>query len=66
MSVALDEVGLEVERSHHEVGAAGQAEINYKFDTLTKAADDLLKFKYVIKGTADAWGKSVTFMPKPD
>ena len=65
MCVALDEVGLEVERSHHEVGAAGQAEINYKFDTLTKAADDLLKFKYVIKGTADAWGKSVTFMPKP-
>ena len=65
MCVAMDEVGLEVERSHHEVGAAGQAEINYKFDTLTKAADDLLKFKYVIKGTADAWGKSVTFMPKP-
>ncbi|MFW0169417.1 type I glutamate--ammonia ligase [Rothia sp. P4278] len=65
MCVALDEVGLEVERSHHEVGAPGQAEINYKFSTLTQAADDLLKFKYVIKNTADAWGKTVTFMPKP-
>ena len=65
MCVALDEVGLEVERSHHEVGAPGQAEINYKFNTLTKAADDLQKFKYVIKNTADAFGKSATFMPKP-
>lgn len=65
MCVALDEVGLEVERSHHEVGAPGQAEINYKFSTLTQAADDLLKFKYVIKNTADQWGKTVTFMPKP-
>ena len=65
MCVALDEVGLEVERSHHEVGASGQAEINYTFSTLTAAADDLLKFKYVIKNTADAYGKTVTFMPKP-
>lgn len=65
MSVVMDEVGLEVERAHHEVGAAGQAEINYKFSTLTQAADDLLKFKYVIKNTADAYGKTVTFMPKP-
>lgn len=63
--VALDEVGLQVERSHHEVGAAGQAEINYRFNTLTHAADDLLKFKYVVKNTADAFGKTATFMPKP-
>jgi glutamine synthetase len=63
--VALDEIGLEVERSHHEVGAAGQAEINYTFSTLTLGADDLLKFKYVVKNTADAFGKSATFMPKP-
>ncbi len=65
ISVALDEVGLEVERAHHEVGAPGQAEINYKFSTLTLAADDLMKFKYVVKNTADAFGKSATFMPKP-
>ncbi len=63
--VALDEVGLEVERSHHEVGAAGQAEINYRFNTLTHAADDLMKFKYVVKNTAEAFGKTATFMPKP-
>lgn len=63
--VALDEVGLEVERSHHEVGGPGQAEINYRFNTLSHAADDLQKFKYVVKNTADAFGKSATFMPKP-
>lgn len=65
ISVALDEVGLSVERAHHEVGAPGQAEINYRFSTLTLAADDLMKFKYVVKNTADAFGKSATFMPKP-
>ncbi|UBH23711.1 type I glutamate--ammonia ligase [Micrococcus porci] len=61
----LAEVGLEVERSHHEVGSAGQAEINYRFNTLTHSADDLQKFKYVVKNVAEMFGKSVTFMPKP-
>lgn len=61
----LEEVGLEVERSHHEVGSAGQAEINYKFDTMVHAADDILKFKYIVKNTAEEWGKTATFMPKP-
>ena len=61
----LAEVGLTVERSHHEVGSAGQAEINYRFNTLTHSADDLLKFKYVVKNVADMFGKSATFMPKP-
>ena len=65
ISVELDNVGLQVERAHHEVGGAGQAEINYKFTTLTHAADDLQKFKYIVKNVADAWGKSATFMPKP-
>ncbi|WP_129659173.1 type I glutamate--ammonia ligase [Rothia uropygialis] len=65
ISVTLDEVGLEVERAHHEVGAPGQAEINYKYNTMTLAADDLLKFKYIVKNVADAFGKSATFMPKP-
>ncbi|MDJ0313216.1 type I glutamate--ammonia ligase [Arthrobacter sp. H35-D1] len=65
MCIELDKAGLAVERSHHEVGAAGQAEINYTFNTLVHSADDLQKFKYVIKNTAWAWGKSVTFMPKP-
>lgn len=63
--VALDAVGLEVERSHHEVAGPGQQEINYRFNTLVHAADDLQKFKYVVKNTADQFGKSATFMPKP-
>ena len=65
MVLGLEAVGLEVERAHHEVGTAGQQEINYRFDTLLKAADDVMKFKYVIKNTAWAAGKTVTFMPKP-
>ncbi|QWC85706.1 type I glutamate--ammonia ligase [Nocardioidaceae bacterium] len=61
----LETCGLLVERAHHEVGTGGQAEINYRFDTLLKAADDVMKFKYLIKNTAWQAGKSVTFMPKP-
>ncbi len=65
ISLKLIEAGLELERSHHEVGTAGQGEINYKFDTLVHAADDILKFKYIVKNTAHQWGKTATFMPKP-
>ncbi|MDQ1729950.1 MAG: glutamine synthetase [Pseudonocardiales bacterium] len=65
MSTALINAGLELERAHHEVGTAGQAEINYKFNTLAHAADDILKFKYIVKNVAWANGKTATFMPKP-
>lgn len=65
MVTSLGEVALEVERAHHEVGTAGQQEINYKFSTLLGAGDDVMKFKYVIKNTSFAHGKSATFMPKP-
>jgi len=61
----LAEVGLMVERSHHEVGTAGQNEINYRFNTMVHSADDILKFKYIVKNTAEQWGKTATFMPKP-
>jgi glutamine synthetase len=57
--------GFEVERAHHEVGTGGQTEINYKFNTLLHAADDLQLFKYIVKNTAWQQGKTVTFMPKP-
>src|SRR3954471_9083557 len=63
--LALDALGLEVERSHHEVGTAGQAEINYRFDTLAKSADKVMLFKYVVKSVVHAHGKTATFMPKP-
>ncbi len=65
MVSALSAVGLHVERSHHEVGTAGQGEINYKFNTLTRAADEVMLFKYIIKNVAWQNNKSATFMPKP-
>jgi glutamine synthetase len=65
MVLALNAVGVGVERAHHEVGTAGQAEINYKFDSLLHAADKLMLYKYVIKNVAWANNMSATFMPKP-
>src|ERR687889_488780 len=61
----LDALGLEVERSHHEVGTAGQAEINYRFDSMAASADKIMLFKYVVKNVAHRHGKTATFMPKP-
>jgi glutamine synthetase len=58
-------VGIETEMQHHEVGTAGQAEIDIRFDSLLRQADKLLLYKYVIKSVARAAGKTVTFMPKP-
>jgi glutamine synthetase len=63
--LALQGVDFTVERAHHEVGTAGQAEINYKFNTLLAAADDVMLFKYIVKNVAWAHGKTATFMPKP-
>ncbi|MDB1089966.1 type I glutamate--ammonia ligase [Streptomyces sp. ACA25] len=65
MSLELQQSGLEIERQHHEVGTAGQAEINYKYNTLLAAADDLMLFKYIVKNVAWRNGKTATFMPKP-
>ncbi|MEI2810878.1 MAG: type I glutamate--ammonia ligase [Nocardioides sp.] len=63
--IEMEKAGLLVERAHHEVGTAGQAEINWRFDTLLKAADDVMKFKYLVKNVAWRNGKTATFMPKP-
>jgi glutamine synthetase len=57
--------GIDVEMQHHEVGTAGQAEIDIKFSPLLQMADKLMLYKYVVKSTALAAGKTVTFMPKP-
>jgi glutamine synthetase len=65
MVLNLEKTGIKIEVHHHEVGTAGQAEIDMRFDTLLKTADNVLKYKYVVKNTAWQAGKSVTFMPKP-
>ena len=65
MMQTLIDVGLEVECQHHEVGTAGQAEIDLQFDELVKMADDLMTYKYVIKNVAYKNNRTVTFMPKP-
>ncbi len=61
----MDECGLKVERHHHEVATAGQAEIDFRFDSLVRCADKLMLFKYVVKNVARKYGKTATFMPKP-
>jgi glutamine synthetase len=65
MALTLKSFGMDVEMQHHEVGTAGQAEIDFRFDTLRKTADNLMAFKYVVKNVAKRHGKVVTFMPKP-
>jgi len=62
---ALIECGVPVEMQHHEVGTAGQAEIDIRFDSLLHMADKMMLYKYVVKNVARAAGKTVTFMPKP-
>ena len=65
MVLNLEKVGIKIEVHHHEVGTAGQSEIDMRYDTLLKTADNVLKYKYVVKNTAWQAGKTVTFMPKP-
>ncbi len=57
--------GIYVEKEHHEVATAGQAEIDMRFESLVKMADNLMLFKYIIKNVAKRHCKTVTFMPKP-
>ncbi len=64
ISLILAEVGISVECHHHEV-APMQCEIDFRFSNLLHTADNLMLFKYVVKNTAYAHGKTVTFMPKP-
>jgi len=65
MTRRLIEAGIEIEVQHHEVGTAGQAEIDMRFDTLLRTADKVTLYKYIVKSVAWAAGKTVTFMPKP-
>jgi len=65
MVLMMEQVGIEIEIQHHEVGTAGQAEIDMRFDTLLRMADKVMLYKYVTKSVAWAHDLSVTFMPKP-
>ncbi len=64
MMQVLEQVGLEISLGHHEVAQA-QGEIGVKFGTLIEAADNVQKYKYVVKMVAHLNGKTATFMPKP-
>jgi glutamine synthetase len=61
----LIEIGIDVEVHHHEVGTAGQGEIDMRYGTLTRMADNMMYYKYVIRNVATKHGKVATFMPKP-
>jgi glutamine synthetase len=65
MILEMEKVGIAVEKHHHEVATAGQAEIDIRFDSLVKMADKMMMYKYIVKNVARRHGKTVTFMPKP-
>jgi glutamine synthetase len=65
MVSTMIECGLEIECHHHEVATGGQCEIDQKYDTLVKSADNMMLYKYIVRNVAYQYGKTVTFMPKP-
>jgi glutamine synthetase len=65
MVMHMQAVGIVIETHHHEVASAGQCEIDMKYDTLLKMADQVLWYKHIVKNVARQAGKTATFMPKP-
>jgi glutamine synthetase len=65
MIIEMEKAGIAVEKHHHEVATAGQAEIDIRFDSLVRTADKMMMYKYIVKNVARRHGKTVTFMPKP-
>ena len=65
MVMVMEQIGIDVEAQHHEVATGGQCEIDMRYGPLVEMADNLLKYKYIIKNVANQHNKTVTFMPKP-
>jgi glutamine synthetase len=65
MVLTLERLGIPCEFHHHEVASGGQCEIDLRYQTLTRMADQVMTYKYVVRNVARAAGKTVTFMPKP-
>ncbi|MDZ8263423.1 type I glutamate--ammonia ligase [Nostoc sp. ChiQUE01b] len=65
MLLTMAQLGVPIEKHHHEVATGGQCELGFRFGKLIEAADWLMIYKYVIKNVAKKYGKTVTFMPKP-
>ncbi|WP_298372925.1 type I glutamate--ammonia ligase [uncultured Bradyrhizobium sp.] len=65
MVLTMEQLGIQIEAHHHEVATGGQNEIDMRFTTLTRMADNLMIYKYVVKNTARRNGMTATFMPKP-
>ncbi len=65
MILKMIESGVDVEVHHHEVGTGGQAEIDLRFDTMTRIGDKMALYKYIVKNVARAHNLTATFMPKP-
>jgi glutamine synthetase len=65
MVLMLESIGVPIEAQHHEVATGGQCEIDMRFQPLVQMADNLLKYKYVVKNVARTHNKTATFMPKP-
>ena len=63
--LVLERLGIECEFHHHEVASGGQCEVDLKHQTLTRMADQVMTYKYVVRNVAHAAGKTATFMPKP-
>ena len=65
MALTMQKLGIVIEAQHHEVATAGQAEIDMRFQSLKRMADQVMIYKYVVKNVAARHGMTATFMPKP-
>lgn len=65
MLLLMGELGIPIEKHHHEVAGAGQHELGMKYAQLIQAADNVMTYKYIVRNVAKKYGKTATFMPKP-